>query len=322
MKAIRIHQFGPPEVLQMEKIDMPALGPGEVLVRHQLVGLNYIDTYQRSGQYKVELPFIPGSEAGGVVESVGAGVEAFRPGDRVAYAMHSAAYAEFAVVPAWKLVPIPDALDMATGTAAMLQGMTAHYLCHDTFPVKPGDVVLVHAAAGGVGRLLVQMTKMRGARVIGTVSTVEKADHARRAGADDLILYMEADFEAEVKRLTDGRGVDVVYDSVGRPNFDKSLNCLRPRGYMVLYGQAGGAVEPFDPQILNRKGSLFLTRPSLGYYAATAAEIRARTSDIFNWIAEGRLEVLVDRVFPLAEAAAAHRYIEARKTMGKVLLQP
>jgi NADPH2:quinone reductase len=236
--------------------------------------------------------------------------------------MHPGAYAEQAVVPAWKLVRIPDSVDTKTATAAMLQGMTAHYLSHDTYPIRPGDTVLIHAAAGGVGRLLVQMAKMRGARVIGTVSTADKADHACRAGADDLILYTETDFEAEIKHLTGGRGVDVVYDSVGRPTFHKSLNCLRPRGYLVLYGQAGGAVEPFDPQILNQKGSLFLTRPSLGHYAATAAEIQARAKDIFNWIAQDRLEVVVDRVFSLAETAAAHRYIEARKTMGKVLLQP
>lgn len=320
MKAIRVHEYGASDVLQTDEIPMPEPGSGEVRIKIEFAGLNYIDTYQRSGQYKIALPFIPGSEAGGSVDALGAGVEGLKAGDRVAYSLHPAAYAEYAVVPAWKLVTIPDEVDTPTATAAMLQGMTAHYLSHDTYPIRPGDTVLVHAAAGGVGRLLVQMSKMRGARVIGTVSTAEKADHARRAGADDLILYTEVDFETEVKRLTDGRGVDVVYDSVGRPTFHKSLNCLRPRGYLVLYGQAGGAVEPFDPQILNQKGSLFLTRPSLGYYAATAAEIQARADDIFSWIAQGRLEVLVDRVFPLAEAAAAHRYIEARKTMGKVLL--
>jgi NADPH:quinone reductase len=321
MKAIRVHEYGDPSVLRLESIDLPEPAPGEVRVKIEVAGLNYIDTYQRSGQYKMSLPYIPGSEAGGVVDRVGSGVGNLKIGDRVAYAMNPGAYAEYAVVPGWKLVPLPDGVDTRTATAAMLQGMTAHYLSHDTYPIRPGDIVLIHAAAGGVGRLLVQMAKLRGARVIGTVSTREKADHARQAGADDLILYTETDFEAEVKRLTDGGGVHAVYDSVGRPTFRKSMNCLRPRGFLVLYGQAGGAVEPFDPQILNQKGSLFLTRPSLGHYAATAAEIQARAGDIFNWIAEGRLEVLVDRVFPLAEAAEAHRYIEARMTMGKVLLQ-
>jgi NADPH:quinone reductase len=321
MKAIRVHEYGDPSVLRLESIDLPEPAPGEVRVKIEVAGLNYIDTYQRSGQYKMSLPYIPGSEAGGVVDRVGSGVGNLKIGDRVAYAMNPGAYAEYAVVPGWKLVPLPDGVDTRTATAAMLQGMTAHYLSHDTYPIRPGDIVLIHAAAGGVGRLLVQMAKLRGARVIGTVSTREKADHARQAGADDLILYTETDFEAEIKRLTDGGGVHAVYDSVGRPTFSKSMNCLRPRGFLVLYGQAGGAVEPFDPQILNQKGSLFLTRPSLGHYAATAAEIQARAGDIFNWIAEGRLEVLVDRVFPLAEAAEAHRYIEARMTMGKVLLQ-
>jgi NADPH:quinone reductase len=321
MKAIRVHEYGDPSVLRLESIDLPEPALGEVRVKIEVAGLNYIDTYQRSGQYKMSLPYIPGSEAGGVVDRVGSGVGNLKIGDRVAYAMNPGAYAEYAVVPGWKLVPLPDGVDTRTATAAMLQGMTAHYLSHDTYPIGPGDIVLIHAAAGGVGRLLVQMAKLRGARVIGTVSTREKADHARQAGADDLILYTETDFEAEVKRLTDGGGVHAVYDSVGRPTFSKSMNCLRPRGFLVLYGQAGGAVEPFDPQILNQKGSLFLTRPSLGHYAATAAEIQARAGDIFNWITEGRLEVLVDRVFPLAEAAEAHRYIEARMTMGKVLLQ-
>jgi NADPH:quinone reductase len=320
MKAIRVHQYGPPDALQLETIDTPEPGPGEVRVKIEVAGLNYIDTYQRSGQYKMSLPYIPGSEAGGVVGAVGPDVENLKAGDRVAYAMNPGAYAEYAIVPAWKLVKIPAGVDTQQATAAMLQGMTAHYLSHDTYPIQPGDTVLIHAAAGGVGRLLVQMAKLRGARVIGTVSTAEKADHARQLGADELIRYTETDFEAEVKRLTDG-GVEAVYDSVGRPTFSKSLNCLRPRGYLVLFGQAGGAVESFDPQLLNQKGSLFLTRPSLGHYAATAAEIQGRADDIFNWISNDQLDVRVDRVFPLAEAAEAHRYIEARKTIGKVLLR-
>ncbi|MFO7662536.1 MAG: quinone oxidoreductase [Chloroflexota bacterium] len=321
MKAIRVHEYGPPDALQLETIDTPDPGPGEVRVKIEVAGLNYIDTYQRSGQYKMSLPYIPGSEAGGVVDVVGPDVENLKAGDRVAYAMNPGAYAEYAVVPAWKLVKIPGNVDTQQATAAMLQGMTAHYLSHDTYPIQPGDTVLIHAAAGGVGRLLVQMAKLRGARVIGTVSTAEKADHARQLGADELIRYTETDFEAEVKRLTDGSGVEVVYDSVGRPTFSKSLNCLRPRGYLVLFGQAGGAVGSFDPQILNQKGSLFLTRPSLGHYAATAAEIQSRAGDIFNWMSQGQLDVRVDRVFPLVEAAEAHRYIEARKTIGKVLLR-
>lgn len=321
MKAIRVHHTGDPDVLQLDTIDTPEPGPGEVRVKIEVAGLNYIDTYQRSGQYKLPLPFIPGSEGGGTVAALGPDVAGLAVGDRVAYAMQLGAYAEYAVVPAWKLVRIPDGVNTHQATAAMLQGMTAHYLSHDTYPIRPGDTVLIHAAAGGVGRLLVQMAKLRGARVIGTVSTAAKADHARQAGADHLILYTETDFETEVKHLTDGHGVAAVYDSVGRPTFHKSLNCLRPRGYLVLYGQAGGAVELFDPQILNQKGSLFLTRPSLGHYAASAEEIRGRATDIFDWIAQDRLEVVIDRVFPLAEAAAAHRYIEARKTMGKVLLQ-
>lgn len=320
MRAVRVHVYGSPDVLGLEEIELPEPGPGEVRVMLAGVGVNYIDTYQRSGQYKMTLPYTPGSEGSGVVDAVGSGVDEFAPGDRVAYAMQLGAYAEYAVVPAWKLVPVPPGTNLMTAAAVMLQGMTAHYLSHDTYPIRPGDTVLVHAAAGGVGLLLVQIAKMRGARVIGTVSTAEKEALARAAGAEEIIRYTERDFEAEVKRLTDGRGVDAVYDSVGRDTFHKGLNCLRPRGYMVLFGQSSGAVGPFDPQVLNQKGSLFLTRPSLGHYNLDRREVLRRAGDIFTWIAEGRLSVRIDKTFPLEEAVEAHRYMESRQSKGKVLL--
>lgn len=322
MRAVRIHEYGGLEVLRLEDVPLPEPGPGEARVKLQAIGVNFIDIYQRTGQYPLPLPLILGGEAAGVVDVLGPGVEDLRPGDRVAYASHQGAYAEYAVVPAWKLVRIPDSLDIQQAAAVMLQGMTAHYLTHSTYPLKPGETALVHAAAGGVGHLLVQMAKQRGARVIGTVSTEEKARLAREAGADEVILYTEVDFEAEVKRLTGGKGVDVVYDSVGKATFDKSLNCLRPRGMMVLFGQSSGRVPPFDPQILNVKGSLFLTRPSLGPYIANRAELLWRANDLFTWLTSGQLQVRIDQVFPLAEAAQAHRYLEERKTKGKVLLIP
>ncbi len=322
MKAIRIHRNGPPEVMKLETVPIPEPGEGEVQVRIGAAGLNFIDVYHRLGSYPLPLPFTPGMEAAGVVEAVGPGVSHLRPGDRVAYAMERGAYAEYALVPAWKIVTIPDSLSIKQAAAVMLQGSTAHYLSHSSYPLGQGDTALVHAAAGGTGQLLVQMAKLRGARVIGTCSTEEKAALAKAAGADEMILYTKEDFEAATKRLTDGQGVDVVYDSVGRVTFDKSLNCLRPRGYMVLYGAASGVVEPFDPQILNQKGSLFLTRPSLGHHMANREEILARSGDIFNWMEAGKLQVRIDQKFPLAEAAEAHRYIEARQTKGKVLLIP
>lgn len=320
MRIIRIHEYGPAAVMRLEETDAPEPGPGEVRVMLEAAGINFIDTYQRSGQYKMALPFTPGSEGGGVVDAIGPDVVEVEVGDNVAYAMHLGAYAEYAVVPAWKLVPVPPGVNMFTATAAMLQGMTAHYLSHDTYPIRAGDTVLVHAAAGGVGLLLVQMSKLRGARVIGTVSTGEKEALAREAGADEIIRYTERDFESEVKRLTNDRGVHVVYDSVGRDTFLKSMNCLRPRGYLVLYGQSSGAVEPLDPQVLNQKGSLFLTRPSLGYYNQDREEILRRAADLFAWINDGRLSVRIDKTFPLEEAAEAHRYIESRLSKGKVLL--
>lgn len=320
MRAMRVHLPGDPGVLQMEEIAIPEPGPGEVRVRVELAGLNFIDTYQRSGQYKLPLPFTPGVEAGGVVDALGPGVTEVAAGQCVAYCMVSGAYAEYAVVPAAKLVPVPEAVPLPVAVALMTQGMTAHYLALSTFPLAAGHTALIHAAAGGTGRLLVQVARRTGATLIGTAGNTQKAELARSAGADEVILYTETDFEAEVKRLTGGKGVDVVYDSVGRTTFAKGLNCLRPRGMMVLWGQASGAVEPFDPQILNQKGSLYLTRPSLGAYMLTRAELLGRANDLFGWYAAGELDVRIDQTFPLAEAAEAHRYIEGRRTTGKVLL--
>jgi NADPH2:quinone reductase len=322
MRAIRVHEYGGPEVMRYEELPLLEPGENEARVRIVAAGLNFIDIYQRSGQYRLSLPLTLGLEAAGIVDAVGPGVTDLQPGDRVAYAMQQGAYAQFAVVPAWKLVPVPEAIELTVAAATMLQGMTAHYLASSTFPLQPGQTALVLAAAGGVGLLLTQIAKRRGARVIGAVSTAAKAELARRAGADEVILYTEADLEAEVKRLTGGRGVDVVYDSVGRDTFEKSLNCLRPRGLLALYGQSSGAVPPFDPQVLNAKGSLFLTRPSLGHYVATRAELLERANDLFAWIAAGELEVRIDRTFPLAEAAAAHVALASRQTTGKVLLIP
>ncbi|MEW5717075.1 MAG: quinone oxidoreductase [Chloroflexota bacterium] len=322
MKAIRVHTIGGPEVLQYEDIALPEPNPGEARVKLEASGVNYIDTYQRSGMYKVPLPFVLGQEAAGVVDAVGADVTEVKPGDRVAYASALGAYAEYAIVPAWRLVPVPEGVNAQQAAAVMLQGMTAHYLACDTFPLKPGDTALVHAAAGGVGLLLVQIAKARGARVIGTVSTEDKAMLAKRVGADDVILYTETDFEVVVKQLTDGKGVDVVYDSVGKTTFDKSLNCLRPRGLMVLFGASSGPVPPLDPQVLNAKGSLFLTRPMLAHYTANRAELLQRANDLFEWMRAGKLHIRIDRTFPLAQAADAHRALHSRATKGKILLLP
>jgi NADPH2:quinone reductase len=322
MRAIRIHEYGGPDVLRYEEVALPEPGAGEARVKIDAVGINYIDVYQRKGQYPDPLPVIPGREAAGVVDAVGPGVSDLTPGTRVVYAMHVGAYAEYAVVPARRLVPIPDAIDVRLAAAVMLQGLTAHYLTHSTYPLQPGDTTLIHAAAGGVGLLLIQMAKRRGARVIGTVSTEEKAHLAREAGADEVILYTQADFEAETKRLTNDQGVNVVYDSVGQDTFDKSLNCLSPRGYMVLYGQSSGPVPPFNPQLLSAKGSVYLTRPNLMHYTLDRAELLKRAGDLFEWIAAGTLTVRIDATFPLAEAAVAHCRLEERKTKGKVLLIP
>lgn len=322
MKAIRVHKFGGPEALSYEEVPVPEPGAGQARVKIEAAGLNFIDVYHRTGAYAGQLPITPGVEGAGVVDAVGSGVSEVQPGDRVAYVMQQGSYAEYAIVDGWKLVPVPDDVDTRQAAAVMLQGLTAHYLSHSTYPLQPGDTALVHAAAGGVGHLLVQMAKRRGARVIGTVSTEEKARLTREAGADEVILYTQTDFESETKRLTDGEGVNVVYDSVGKTTFDKSLNCLKPRGYLVLYGQSSGAVPPLDPQILNAKGSLFLTRPSLGHHVPNRAELLQRAGDLFAWMAAGELEVRIDQTYSLEEAGEAHRYLEARKTKGKVLLIP
>ncbi|MBI3244703.1 MAG: quinone oxidoreductase [Chloroflexi bacterium] len=322
MRAIRVHQYGGPEVLSHEEIPTPQPGAGEALVKITAIGLNFIDVYHRTGRYPGALPFTPGVEASGVVEAVAPDVTEVKVGDRVVYSPVLGAYAEYAVVKAASLVPVPDSVDDRKAVAAMVQGMTAHYLAFDTYPVQKGDTVLVHAAAGGVGLLLTQVTKRLGARVIATVSTEAKAQLAGEAGADEVILYSQADFEAEVKRLTGGKGVACVYDSVGKTTFEKSLNCLRPRGYMVLYGASSGPVPPLDPITLMNKGSLFLTRPTIGHYNPDRASLLKRANEVFNWIASGELKIRVERAYPLAEAAQAHRDLEARLTTGKVVLVP
>jgi NADPH2:quinone reductase len=316
VKAVRVHTPGGPEVLRYEDVPDPAAGPGQVLVKIEAAGVNFFDVYQRTGLYRVPTPFIIGQEAAGVVTAVGPGVTDVKVGDRVAYVHVPGAYAEYAVVPVGHVVPLPDGVTFKQAAAAMLQGMTAHYLATTTYPLKPGDRCLVHAAAGGAGLLLCQIAKMRGAHVIGTVSTREKAALAREAGADEVILYTEQDFATEVK------GVQVVYDSVGKTTFEKGLDVLAPRGMMVLFGQSSGPVAPIDPQILNRKGSLFLTRPTLVHYTATRAEVLARAGDVFGWVREGKLKLRIGLELPLAQAAEAHRQLEARKTTGKVLLLP
>lgn len=322
MKAVRVHEFGGPEAMRYEEVPTPSPGEGQVLVQLAASGLNYIDVYQRTGLYPNALPYTLGLEGSGTVAGVGAGVGAFKEGDPVTWTGVPGAYAEYAVVPEQRLVRMPDGLDVKVGAAAMLQGMTAHYLVKTTYPLKTGDACLVHAAAGGVGLLLVQMAKQCGARVLGTVSTEEKAALARDAGADDVILYTEKDFEVEVKRLTDGKGVQVVYDSVGKTTFDKSLNCLAPLGYMVLYGASSGPVPPFDAAVLNAKGSLFLTRPSLFHYIADRASLEKRAGDVLGWVADGSLKLRMEHSFPLSDVAEAHRSLEGRKTTGKVLLIP
>lgn len=322
MRAVRVHQFGGPEVLTYEEAPTPRPGAGEALVKLNAIGVNFIDVYHRTGRYPNQLPFTLGVEAAGVVEAVGLEVTECNAGDRVAYSPVSGAYAEYAVVKASQLVPVPDGVDDRAAVAAMVQGMTAHYLVFDTYPVQKGDTVLVHAAAGGVGLLLTQLAKRLGARVIGTVSTEAKAQLAREAGADEVILYSQADFEPEVKRLTGGKGVVCVYDSVGKDTFERSLNCLRPRGYMVLYGASSGAAPPIDPILLMNKGSLFLTRPTIGHYNPTREALLKRAGEVFDWIRSGDLKLRVEHTYPLAEAAQAHRDLEARRTTGKVVLIP
>jgi NADPH2:quinone reductase len=320
VRAIRVHRAGGPEELKLEQIDAPEPGPGQARVRIEFSGVNFIDVYHRNGMYNVKLPLTPGSEAAGVVDAVGDGVTDVRVGDRVAYAMHLGSYAEQAVVDAWKRVPVPAEVSLEVAAAAMLQGMTAQYLTRSTFPLQPGQSALVHAAAGGVGLLLVQMAKRLGARVIGTVSTQAKARLARAAGADQVVIYARESFKEAARAFTDGKGVDVVYDSVGKTTFEESLDSLRPRGLMVLFGQSSGFPPPFDLAQLQRKGSLYITRPSLAQYTADRAELLARASDLFTMIAEG-LDVRIDHVLPLERAAEAHRLLESRATAGKLLLR-
>ncbi len=322
MRAVRVHEHGGPEAMRLEELPTPKPGAGQALVKLEAVGVNFIDVYQRSGLYKGALPIPLGLEGSGVVEAVGPEVSEVKVGDRVAYTGVPGAYAEYALVPSARLVTLPAGLTAKDGAAAMLQGMTAHYLVHATYPLTAGETCLIHAAAGGVGLLLCQMARQIGARVIGTVSTEAKARLAKEAGADEVILYTQQDFEAEVKRLTDGRGVQVVYDSVGKTTFEKSLNCLAPRGYMVLFGQSSGPTPALDPNILSAKGSLFLTRPSLFHYIATREDLLRRAGEVLGWIAAGTLKLRVEKTFPLAEAAEAHRQLEGRKTTGKVLLIP
>ena len=322
MKAIRVHETGDVNAMRYEEAPMPEPKAGEVRIKVEAAGLNFIDTYHRMGWYPLPRPFILGQEAAGVVDLVGEGVTQCKPGDRVAYCMAQGGYADYAVAPARLVVQVPEGVSTRQAAAVMLQGMTAHYLTHSTYALQPGDTALIHAAAGGTGALVVQMAKMLGAHVIATVGSEEKATVARASGADEVIIYTQQDFEAEVRRITGGKGCHVVYDSVGKATFDKSLNCLRPRGYMVLFGQASGQVEPLNPQILNQKGSIYLTRPSLGAYIATRDELNWRATDLFTWMATGKLEVRIDQSFPLSEAAAAHMYLEGRNTKGKVLLIP
>ncbi len=322
MKQIQITQCGGPEVMKLADAPKPSPAASQALVKIAAAGVNFIDVYFRCGLYKADLPFTPGSEASGTVESVGPGVTVVKPGDRVAYAMARGAYSEYALVPADQLVPLPDSVDMQTAGAAMLQGMTAHYLTHSTWPVKPGDKVLVHAAAGGAGRLIAQMAKMLGAIVYGTVGTDTKAAIAKESGVDETIVYTREDFAAEIKRLTGGKGVDVIYDSVGATTFLKGLDIIRPRGMMALFGQSSGVVAPLDPNILNPKGSLFLTRPSLAHHVLTRDELLWRAGDVLKWIGSGKLKLMVDKTYALADAADAHRDLEGRKSVGKLLLIP
>jgi NADPH2:quinone reductase len=322
MKAMRFHQHGGPEVLVYEDAPAPEAGTGEAVVQIEAIGLNYIDTYHRDGLYPVELPCIPGMEAAGTIARIGEGVEGVQVGDRVAYAGALGSYADEAAVPADRLVPLPDDVSSEVGAAAMLQGMTAHYLAHGSYPLGSEDTALIHAGAGGVGLLLIQMAKRLGARVLTTVSTEEKEQLARGAGADEVIRYTEQDFEQDVMAMTEGRGVDVVYDSVGKTTFDKSLNVLRPLGYLVLFGQSSGPVEPIDPGILNVKGSLFLTRPTMAHYIQTREALLARAGDVLGWIGSGELNLRIGDRFALSAAADAHRALQGRKTTGKVVLLP
>ena len=321
MRAIRMEQTGGPEVLKLGDAPIPEPGPGQARIKIAAVGLNFIEIYQRIGQYKLPLPWTPGGEAAGVVDAVGPGVTQVKVGDRVATSAFTGAYAEYAIANAWQLAIVPDNVDLKVAAAAMLQGMTAHYLSHSLFPLKQGDTALIYAATGGVGGLLTQIAKMRGARTLCAVGSEAKAAEARALGADEVILYRQVDIAQEVRRLTDGKGVPVVYDSVGKDTFEASLNSLAPRGYMALFGQSSGPVGPFDPQILNAKGSLFLTRPTLVHYIATPEEFRWRSSDVLNWISSGQLRVRIARTFPLEQAGEAQTYLASAQALGKVLLE-
>jgi len=322
MKAIQVQKTGGAEVLTLVDLPVPKPEPNEAIVKIAAIGVNFIDIYFREGRYPSPLPFVDGQEAAGTVSEIGSEVKSLQPGDRVAYTGVIGSYAEYAAVPADRLVRVPEKITDEQAAAAMLQGMTAHYLVYSTYPLKKGETTLIHAAAGGVGLLLVQMAKNIGARVIGTAGSAEKAKLAREAGADEVILYNEQDFEAETKRLTDGKGVHVVYDGVGKTTFEKGLNVLLPRGYMVLFGGASGAVPPFDPIRLTQKGSLFLTRPSLGNYIATREELEQRATDVLNMIAQGKLKLRIEHIYKLDQAQQAHRDLEGRKTTGKLLLIP
>jgi NADPH2:quinone reductase len=329
MRAIRIHKLGGPEVLHYEEVATPRPGPGEALVRIAAAGVNYLDVYYRSGfhwggHHQRPLPYIPGAEAAGTIADLGQGVSDLTIGDRVAYGISNGygSYAEFYAAPAWHLHKLPPTIDFQTAAATMLQGMTAHYLTHSTYNVKSGDTVLVHAAAGGTGLLLVQLAKIRGARVFGTVSSADKVPHAKAAGADVVINYSECDFATEVRRLTCGRGVNVVYDSVGKATYEKSLQSLAALGTLVIFGQSSGAVPPFDTAVLNAKGSLTLARPSLTHHVANHSDVVWRAGDLFHWIETGTLHVKIAETFPLSRAAEAHRALESRRTVGKILLVP
>ena len=322
MKAIQVQKVGGPEVLTLVDIPIPEPKPNEAVVKVSAAGINFIDVYFREGRYPAALPFVSGQEASGIVSEVGVEVKSFKPGDRVAYTAVMGAYAEYAAVPADRLVRVPEGITHQQAAAAMLQGMTAHYLVYDTYPLKKGETALIHAAAGGVGLLLVQMAKNIGARVLATTGTEDKAKLAREAGADEVIVYSHQDFEAETKRLTGGKGVDVVYDGVGKTTFDKDLNILRPRGYLVLFGAASGAVPPFDLVTLSRKGSLYVTRPILDNYIATHEEFQQRAAQVLNMISNGTVKLRIEHIYPLRDARQAHRDLEARKTTGKLLIIP
>ena len=322
MKAIKITNFGDSSVLKYTDVDTPKPSNNEIIIKQEAIGVNFIDIYQRSGVYQVDLPFIPGEEGAGIVTQIGKNVSRFKVGDKVAYSMNSGSYAEYAVVSEEIAVSIPDKIDFPTAASVLLQGMTAHYLVYSTFKLKPEDSCLIHAGAGGVGLLLIQMAKNIGARIIATVSNEEKKQLAINAGADEVIIYTKQNFTEEVKKITSNKGVSVVYDSVGKTTFEDSLDCLKPRGYMVLYGQSSGAVPPVDPQILNRKGSLFLTRPTMTNYILNNDELKWRSNDIFQWMSEGKLDIRIGLSLPLQQAAQAQDALGSRKTTGKVILIP